>query len=116
MFGLAARRFVSESPSPITAPTSPTLEMVVSLGHCSCGPPGAGMMANGSMRMLDPQTNAWVTVPYDREGTGMDYITGNLVRRSRSATVRSSPMNSKWRSTPTSPSPSPTARPRSAWR
>lgn len=54
--------------------------MVVSLGHCSCGPPGARMMAEGSMRMLDPQTNAWVTVPYVREGTGMDYISQNLVR------------------------------------
>lgn len=53
--------------------------MVVSLGHCSCGPPGASMMAKGSMRMLDPQTNEWVTVPYVREGTGMDYITQNLV-------------------------------------
>jgi hypothetical protein len=53
--------------------------MVVSLGHCSCGPPGASMMAKGSMRMLDPQTDEWVTVPYVREGTGMDYITENLV-------------------------------------
>ncbi len=53
--------------------------MVVSLGHCSCGPPGASMMAKGSMRMLDPQTNEWVDVPYVREGTGMDYITENLV-------------------------------------
>jgi hypothetical protein len=53
--------------------------MVVSLGHCSCGPPGASMMARGTMRMLDPQTNDWVTVPYVREGTGMDYITQNLV-------------------------------------
>ncbi len=54
--------------------------LVVSLGHCSCGPPGASMMAMGSMRMLDPETNAWVTVPYDREGTGMDYIMGTLVK------------------------------------
>ena len=37
------------------------------------------MMAKGSMRMLDPETNAWVQVPYVREGTGMDYITANLV-------------------------------------
>ena len=29
--------------------------------------------------MLDPQTNEWVQVPYVREGTGMDYITANLV-------------------------------------
>ena len=35
------------------------LGMVVSLGHCSCGPLGASMMADGPMRMLDPQTNAW---------------------------------------------------------
>jgi hypothetical protein len=53
--------------------------MVVSLGHCACGPPGARMMPSGSMRMLDPNTNAWVDVPYDREGTGMDFIYGTLV-------------------------------------
>jgi hypothetical protein len=53
--------------------------MVVSLGHCSCGPPGASMMAEGTMRMLDPKTNVWVAVPYVREGTGMDYITEDLV-------------------------------------
>lgn len=53
--------------------------LVVSLGHCSCGPPGASMMAEGTMHMLDAQTNAWVDVPYVREGTGMDYIMGNLV-------------------------------------
>jgi hypothetical protein len=53
--------------------------MVASLGHCSCGPPGARMMAEGSMRMLDPQTDEWVTVPYVREGTGMDYITEDLL-------------------------------------
>ncbi|RDH74607.1 hypothetical protein DVS77_30610 [Mycolicibacterium moriokaense] len=53
--------------------------LVVSLGHCSCGPPGASMMAEGTMHMLDRQTNEWVDVPYVREGTGMDYITQNLV-------------------------------------
>jgi hypothetical protein len=53
--------------------------MVVSLGHCSCSPPGAAMMPPGSMHMLDAQSNAWVEVPYDTEGTGMDYITQNLV-------------------------------------
>ena len=58
----------------------PAVGLVVSLGHCSCGPPGARMMAEGTMRMLDPQTNAWVTVPYVREGTGMDYILGTLVK------------------------------------
>jgi hypothetical protein len=51
----------------------------VSLGHCSCGRGGAAMMPAGSMRMLDAQTNEWVEVPYDIEGTGMDYITENLV-------------------------------------
>ncbi|MDT5364009.1 MAG: hypothetical protein QOC69_5771 [Mycobacterium sp.] len=53
--------------------------MVVSLGHCSCSPSGARMMPAGSMRMLDPSTQAWVTVPYDSEGTGMDYINETLV-------------------------------------
>jgi hypothetical protein len=60
-------------------PDLPQVGLVVSLGHCSCGPPGASMMAEGSMRMLDAQTNEWVNVPYVREGTGMDYITQNLV-------------------------------------
>ena len=46
--------------------------LVVSLGHCSCGMPGASMMAKGTMHMLDPQTNEWVEVPFVREGTGMD--------------------------------------------
>jgi hypothetical protein len=55
--------------------------MVVSLGHCSCSPPWAGapMIPDGSMYMLDTQTNAWVEVPYDTEGSGMDYILQNLV-------------------------------------
>jgi hypothetical protein len=53
--------------------------LVVSLGHCSCGPGGARMMAKGTMQRLDPQTNTWVEAPYVREGTGMDYITANLV-------------------------------------
>ncbi len=60
-------------------PDIPQVGLVVSLGHCSCGPPGASMMAKGSMHMLDPQTDEWVKVPYVREGTGMDYITANLV-------------------------------------
>jgi hypothetical protein len=60
-------------------PDIPRAGLVVSLGHCSCGLPGASMMAEGSMRMLDPQTNQWVDAPYVREGTGMDYITQNLV-------------------------------------
>jgi hypothetical protein len=31
------------------------------------------------MQMLDPDTKAWVTVPYVVEGTGMDYIGQILV-------------------------------------
>lgn len=54
--------------------------MVVSLGHCSCSPsPGPKMMPAGSMRMLDPQSNTWVAVPYVSEGTGMDYLNRYLV-------------------------------------
>jgi hypothetical protein len=34
--------------------------LVVSLGHCSCGSPQQHMMPQGSMRMLDPNTNGWV--------------------------------------------------------
>jgi hypothetical protein len=62
-----------------SGPDLPRVGLVVSLGHCSCGPGGAKMMAKGSMRMLDPRSNDWVDVPYVREGTGMDYITQNLV-------------------------------------
>jgi hypothetical protein len=49
--------------------TTPTVQvgMVVSLGHCSCGQPGAQMMLPGTMQMLDPDTKAWVAVPYVRE-------------------------------------------------
>ena len=53
--------------------------MVVSLGHCSCSPLGASLMPAGSMRMLDPDTKTWVTVPYVHEGTGMDFISRTLV-------------------------------------
>jgi hypothetical protein len=62
-------------------PDIAAVALVVSLGHCSCTQPGPGaaMMPEGSMRMLDPQTNAWVDVPYDTEGSGMDYISESLV-------------------------------------
>lgn len=52
--------------------------LVVSLGHCSCTP-GAQMMPAGSMRLLDPDTNAWQTAPYVREGTGGDFLHATLV-------------------------------------
>lgn len=65
----------------VNTATTPTVQvgLVVSLGHCSCGAPGAQMMPGGSMQMLDPDTKTWVTVPYVREGTGMDYIGQTLV-------------------------------------
>jgi hypothetical protein len=53
--------------------------VVVSLGHCSCRPPGARMTPAGSMQMLDPNTKAWVTVPYVAEGTGTDFLSRTLV-------------------------------------
>jgi hypothetical protein len=53
--------------------------LVVSLGHCSCGAPGASMMAKGTMQRFDPATNVWVKAPYVRQGTGMDFITANVV-------------------------------------
>jgi hypothetical protein len=36
-------------------------------------------MAKGTMQRLAPQTNAWVKAPYVRQGTGMDFITANIV-------------------------------------
>jgi hypothetical protein len=53
--------------------------LVVSMGHCGCGLPGASMMVPGTMQRLDSQTNEWVKAPYVRQGTGMDFIMGNLV-------------------------------------
>ena len=72
------------------------------------------MMADGSMRMLDPQTNAWVTVIYVREGTGMDYITQNLVPPFPLDHGQIVTMNSKSRSTPSRTWTSPTVKPLSA--
>jgi len=57
----------------------PDVKLVVSFGHCACGHPGASIMPKGTMRMLDPNTNAWVAAPYVAEGTGMDYINQTLV-------------------------------------
>jgi len=57
----------------------PEVGMVVSFGHCSCGYPGASMMPAGSMRLLDPDSKAWVAVPYVAEGTGTDYLNATLV-------------------------------------
>jgi hypothetical protein len=55
------------------------LGMVVSMGHCSCSDGGAATMPAGSMRMLDLRTGTWAEVPYNTEGTGMDYILENIV-------------------------------------
>jgi hypothetical protein len=65
----------------VNTATAPTVQvgLVVSLGHCSCGVPGPQTMPAGTMQMLDPDTKTWVTVPYVREGTGMDYIGQTLV-------------------------------------
>jgi hypothetical protein len=60
-------------------PDVPAVGLVVSMGHCGCGFPGASMMVPGTMQRLDPQTNQWVKAPYVRQGTGMDFILGNLV-------------------------------------
>ena len=60
-------------------PDVPAVGLVVSMGHCSCGAPGASMMVGGIMQRLDPQTNQWVKAPYVRQGTGMDFITQNVV-------------------------------------
>lgn len=57
----------------------PDVGVVVSFGHCACGYPGGRMMPAGSMRILDPNTMAWVTAPYVVEGTGTDYLGATLV-------------------------------------
>lgn len=63
-----------------TTPTDiPEVRLVVSFGHCACGYPGASMMPEGTMRMLDPDTGEWMDAPYVVEGTGTDFLGQTLV-------------------------------------
>ena len=47
---------------------------VVSLAHCTCVNTPTAMMPNGVLQLWDTSSNAWKTVFYDAEGTGMDYL------------------------------------------
>jgi hypothetical protein len=47
---------------------------VISMGHCNCSHTPAEMAPAGTLQEWNPETGAWRTVSYDREGTGMDFI------------------------------------------
>jgi hypothetical protein len=63
-----------------TSSTYQNIGVVVSVGHCGCTSPvtGAEMAPVGTMQEQDPATGQWSSVPYIREGTGMDYLGGTL--------------------------------------
>jgi hypothetical protein len=49
---------------------------VVSLSHCSCSTSAAApMMPQGTLELWDSSSGTWNSVVYDREGSGMDFIT-----------------------------------------
>lgn len=55
---------------------------LVSIGHCTCSTSGAELAPAGTLAELDSSTGNWRTVFYDREGTGMDWLLGNIVQQS----------------------------------
>jgi hypothetical protein len=57
-----------------TSNTAAQIAPVLSLGHCACSNPDFGDAPLGQMQSLDPATGTWHDIPFDREGTGMDYI------------------------------------------
>lgn len=54
---------------------------LVSIGHCTCNSSPAEMAPFGTLAERDPATGNWRPVFYDAEGTGMDYILGNIVQQ-----------------------------------
>jgi hypothetical protein len=52
---------------------------LVSIGHCTCfsGEP-VPVAPGGTLAELEPASGGWRPVYYDKEGTGMDYILGNI--------------------------------------
>ena len=53
----------------------------VSIGHCTCSGPPVDAAPAGTLAELDLATGSWRPVFYDTEGTGMDYILGNIVQQ-----------------------------------
>jgi hypothetical protein len=47
---------------------------IVSLAMCSCVNTQVRLMPKGELQYLDPESNTWHDVPYNAEGTGMDYL------------------------------------------
>jgi hypothetical protein len=51
---------------------------IVSIGHCSCIHTPVAMAPDGTLE-LRQNDGTWMTIPYDREGTGTDYLYVNQV-------------------------------------
>ncbi|MBC3843202.1 hypothetical protein GXW82_32350 [Streptacidiphilus sp. 4-A2] len=49
------------------------IQPLISMGHCSCGGGGAAMMPQGTLKLWNTASGSWQTIPYDAEGTGMDF-------------------------------------------
>jgi hypothetical protein len=55
---------------------------LVSIGHCTCfSNEPVPVAPSGTLTEFDPATAGWRSVYYDEEGTGMDYILGNIVQQ-----------------------------------
>jgi hypothetical protein len=54
---------------------------LVSIGHCSCSTSPAALAPLGTLAELDSSTGNWHPVAYVTEGTGMDYLLGNVVQQ-----------------------------------
>lgn len=58
------------------ASTVSDLAPVVSMSHCSCSTStGLPLMPQGTLELWDAASGTWKSVTYDREGSGMDFIT-----------------------------------------
>jgi hypothetical protein len=57
-----------------TNTTASQIAPVLSLGTCDCSNPDTGLAPLGQMQALDPATGGWQDIPFDREGTGADFM------------------------------------------
>jgi hypothetical protein len=65
-----------------TTSTYRDITPLVSIGPCTCfSSQPVPVAPNGTLMEFDPATAGWRSVYYDKEGTGMDYILGNIVQQ-----------------------------------
>jgi hypothetical protein len=65
-----------------TTSTYRNITPLVSIGPCTCfSSEPVPVAPNGTLMEFDPATTGWRSVYYDKEGTGMDYILGNIVQQ-----------------------------------